>query len=118
MKRITISMLAALALAIGLNDTAKAEYPPADFRSGIKHDVGQSGSPFGFAPIFGKLFHRNRGGCDTCSSGVCGNGNGGNGRGGAGPGGAGMQGPMAGQGTLVFPHHPFARSPRDYFMED
>jgi hypothetical protein len=36
----------------------------------------------------------------------------------------GMYGPgmgypgMAGQpqGTLVFPHHPFARSPRDYFM--
>lgn len=23
-----------------------------------------------------------------------------------------------GQGTLVFPNHPFARSPRDYFMAD
>ena len=108
MKRITISMLAALALAIGLNDTANAEYPPADFRGGIKHDVGQSGSPFGFAPIFGKLFNRHRGGCGT---GNCGTGN-------CGPAGPAMQGPMPGQGTLVFPHHPFARSPRDYFMED
>jgi hypothetical protein len=24
----------------------------------------------------------------------------------------------ANQGTLVFPHHPFVRSPRDFFMYD
>jgi hypothetical protein len=37
---------------------------------------------------------------------------------GPGMGGPGMYGPGMGgpQGTLVFPHHPFARSPRDYFM--
>jgi hypothetical protein len=28
------------------------------------------------------------------------------------------QGQGQGQGTLVFPNHPFARSPRDYFMVD
>ena len=40
------------------------------------------------------------------------------GMGGPGMYGAGMYGPgmMGPQGTLVFPHHPFARSPRDYFM--
>jgi hypothetical protein len=27
-------------------------------------------------------------------------------------------GPMVNQGTLVFPHHPFVRSPRDFFMYD
>jgi hypothetical protein len=26
--------------------------------------------------------------------------------------------PVAQSGTLVFPHHPFFRSPRDFFMED
>jgi hypothetical protein len=26
-----------------------------------------------------------------------------------------MYGPVQ-QGTLAFPHHPFVRSPRDYFM--
>src|SRR5262245_44827135 len=33
------------------------------------------------------------------------------------PGAYGPNGPMM-QGTLVFPHHPFVRSPRDYFMVD
>lgn len=34
---------------------------------------------------------------------------------GCGPGGAGPQGPM---GPLGFPTHPYARSPRDFFMMD
>jgi hypothetical protein len=33
------------------------------------------------------------------------------------PGAYGPNGPMM-QGTLVFPNHPFVRSPRDYFMAD
>jgi hypothetical protein len=33
------------------------------------------------------------------------------------PGAYGPHGPVM-QGTLVFPHHPFVRSPRDYFMLD
>jgi len=36
----------------------------------------------------------------------------------AGQGKGGKGGPYTQPGTLVFPQHPFVRSPRDYFMED
>ncbi|VTR96758.1 hypothetical protein [Tuwongella immobilis] len=112
MKRITM-ILAALVVMTSFGSEAKAEYPPADFRSGVKHDIGQTGSPYGSAPFFRKLFSFSwkKSGCSTCSD--C--------EGGV-PAGYGMGrgpvGPMPGQGTLVFPNHPFARSPRDFFMED
>jgi hypothetical protein len=36
----------------------------------------------------------------------------------AGAGAGDMHGPRTQPGTVVFPQHPFARSPRDYFMVD
>jgi hypothetical protein len=79
-----------------------------------------------------KLFHH--GSCSQCGSGQDGQKNplanpanwaaGGYGVGGPAynpygfpPGAYGPNGPMM-QGTLVFPNHPFVRSPRDYFMYD
>jgi hypothetical protein len=87
---------------------------------------------YGWHPCLKKLFHR--GGCSSC--GGCGQdyqknplanpanwSAGGYGVGGPAynpygfPPGASGNGPMM-QGTLVFPNHPFVRSPRDYFMYD
>jgi hypothetical protein len=61
-------------------------------------------SRFGFHPVIKRLFHIKN------DPGNCGNGNCG-GKNGVGPNGAQM-GPG---GTLVFPHQPFVRSPRDFF---
>lgn len=82
----------------------------------------------GKKPLLG-LF--SRGGCSTCGDPGKGQflghgggfGHGGYGYGGAGygggyggPGYGGAANPTMMQGTLVFPHHTFVRSPRDYFM--
>lgn len=93
--------------------------------------VGRAPDRYGWNPLFKRFFRL--GGAPGCGSGAGGyeHGNplrdpnnwaaGGYGQGGPAynpggfPPGAGM-GPM--QGTLAFPHHPFVRSPRDYFMMD
>jgi hypothetical protein len=56
----------------------------------------------------GGLFHKS-----GCSHGL-GLGHGGGGGGGGGYG--GQMYPPVNQGTLVFPHHTYVRSPRDFFM--
>ena len=76
---------------------------------------------YGMLPGLRKLFSLDKG-CSTC--GECnGKHRGGCPSGGCGPfghgsyGGPAMMGPPpANQGTLVFPHHPYVRSPRDFFM--
>lgn len=73
--------------------------------------AGAYGMPYGQPPTFGPSY--------GCPSGTCGNGGPGGfggypGQGfGAGAGGFGGQG-----GVAVFGSHPFARSPRDFFMQD
>ena len=94
---------------------------------------GQAPDCYGWTPSFKKFFGKFRHGCNNCG------GTGGYGGGhdplrnpaNWGPAGYGVGGPAYNpngfppgaanypmQGTLVFPHHPFARSPRDYFMYD
>lgn len=65
-------------------------------------------------PLLGLFGH---GGCKTCGDPGKGHfpGHGGHGYGG-GYGYGGPANPTMMQGTLVFPHHTFVRSPRDYFM--
>jgi hypothetical protein len=82
---------------------------------------GRGPDMYGLHPCIKRFFHIPSGG---------GGKHGGCGPGGCGPGGYGFAsgygmggpaynpyGPMM-QGTLVFPHQPFTRSPRDYFMLD
>jgi hypothetical protein len=88
---------------------------------------GQAPDCYGWTPSFKRFFHKFKRGND------CGTGHGlfrghGHGGGGGGPdwsaAGYGVGGPAYNpngpmmQGTLVFPHHPFVRSPRDFFMVD
>ena len=93
---------------------------------------GQAPDCYGWSPGIKKFFNKFKGGkgCNDCG----GNGHAGKnplsnpanwGPAGYGVGGPaynpngfppGAQGPM--QGTLVFPHQPFVRSPRDFFMYD
>ena len=82
-------------------------------------------SRYGFHPFLSRLFCPKKG-CSTCAGGNCSHtgwfsflcqkhfpaGAGGGYAGGA------NQIPPAQGGTLVFPNHPFVRSPRDYFMVD
>src|SRR5262249_6642315 len=72
------------------------------------------GGMYGLNPGLRKMFKPGYGGCTGPG---CGAGKGGypGYPGYGGYGGYGAQPPVM-QGTLVFPHHPFARSPRDFFM--
>lgn len=95
---------------------------------------GRGPDMYGFSPCLKKLFRFGSRGnsCDTANAGSKKNplqnpanwAAGGYGVGGPAynpqgfpPGAYGPNGPMM-QGTLAFPHHPFVRSPRDYFMLD
>ena len=71
---------------------------------------------YGLLPGLRNLFHfKSKSKSGSCNDGNCG-------KAGCNPGyaagpGAGMaEYPPVMQGTLVFPHHPFVRSPRDFFM--
>lgn len=92
----------------------------------------QAPDRYGWNPILRKLFRHNKGGCGPVGPGDGKNplqnpanwAAGGYGQNGPAynpqgfpPGAYGPNGPMM-QGTLVFPHHTFVRSPRDYFMLD
>ena len=73
------------------------------FRLGHKDECSDCGGKHG----------RGKGGCPGGNCGPFGRG------GYADPGaGQGQQYPQMMQGTLVFPHHPFVRGPRDYFMSE
>jgi hypothetical protein len=101
--------------------------------------VGRAPDRYGWNPLFKRVF-RMGGGGGGCGNGACGGGPGPTGGNPLqnpanwGPAGYGMGGPAYNpngfppgpgcgpgpmqQGTLVFPHHPYVRSPRDYFMMD
>lgn len=71
-------------------------------------EAANTANQYGWNPILKKVLWWKK---DDCSKGNCG-GKAGCAGGNCGPGANG--GPIG--GTLVFPNHPFARSPRDYFM--
>lgn len=94
---------------------ARADFgtPPAPAQASAGAAAGESSvGQFGWNPIFKRMaFWKKKGDCNTgnCADGKCGP------RPGAGVPGIPGNG-MAMPGTLVFPTHPYARSPRDYFM--
>jgi hypothetical protein len=135
MKRMLIALAAAagLGLSAGVATADPGGYaPPGGPTAGAMPNFGQIGGPntllgagalppgrgpdmYGLHPCIKKFFHipsggRGKHGCGP--GGYCyGYGGAGYGMGGYGP-----NGVM--QGTLVFPHHTFVRSPRDFFMMD
>jgi hypothetical protein len=95
-----------------------------------ENPAGQAPDCYGWTPSVKRFFHKFKRGCGPTHGGLGGKhgGHGGMGGMGGGPDWAAMgyglggpaynpNGPMM-QGTLVFPHHPFVRSPRDFFMYD
>src|SRR5262245_3442220 len=141
MKRIMIVLTLTVGLGLCAN-VASADpggyVPPGGPSAGSFPSFAQMGGPntllgagdlppgrgpdmYGLHPCLKRFFHLPAGG--RCASAGCAPG----GYGGGpnwGAAGYGMGGPAYGanagmmQGTLAFPHHPFVRSPRDYFMMD
>lgn len=141
MKRFLLSAVAGLALGLLLTGTASADGPaaPAPMGAAPVNGVvsGNCGggcgfahhdSRFGWNPLLRKLaFWKRDNGCGTCGDrggllarlrGLSPFG------GGCGAGGCGGNAPAFNPypngvpGTLVFPQHPYVRSPRDFFMLD
>ena len=129
MKRLLSAVAAAVAVLTAAGD-AQAAGP---LNGVAPTGVYAPGTPDGVEGRYGVLpwlrkgfFFKSGGGCAGC--GQPGGGCGGAGQPGCGPVapvGAGVPGyPQQGQpgagmpGTLVFPNHPFARSPRDFFMTE
>ena len=83
---------------------------------------GRGPDYYGLHPTLKRFFHIPPGG--RCPGGCAAGGYGGHGNYNWGAAGYGMGGPAYGanagimQGTLAFPHHPYVRSPRDFFMVD
>ena len=137
MKRIWMAVAAAVGLAVTAGG-ARADFggpmapaaPPVPAYGPGYGDPGSNTEDwYGLHPLLRKgLFWKKDTGCKTCGKGG-GCGKGGCGPGGYGPYGAGMWNGQPGvgmpgtpgaamPGTLVFPNHWYARSPRDYFMMD
>lgn len=106
------------------------EFTSPNTLAGLGHtQAHKPADRYGLLPGLRKLFHVGKGDCpdcggkhgrgDGCGPGGCGPFGGGR-PGGPGAGGYGPYGPGnppgVMQGTLAFPHHPFVRSPRDFFM--
>jgi hypothetical protein len=99
--------------------------PPATLVGTVMAPPDHAPDRYGMLPGLRKLFTLDKG-CSTCKDcgGIHKGGRGGCGPHGCGPGGPGGPGGFghgynpyaAQQGTLVFPHHPYVRSPRDFFM--
>ncbi len=128
MKRFVFAVAAAIAL-LTVGGNAQAAGPlNGTVPTGVYTPAAADGieARYGVLPWLRKgFFFKSGGGCAGCgqqSQGGCG-GVGQPGCGPVAPVGAGVPGyPQQGQpgagmpGTLVFPNHPFARSPRDFFM--
>ena len=130
MKRFVFAVAAAIAL-LAVGGTARAAGPlNGTVPTGVYTPAAADGieARYGVLPWLRKgFFFKSGGGCAGCGQQAQG-GCGGVGQPGCGPiapVGAGVPGyPQQGQpgagmpGTLVFPNHPFARSPRDFFMTE
>lgn len=79
---------------------------------------GETDHRFGLHPIFSRLFWWKKAKCRRCGGLFGPRVNSGNGFGGHGGGEAFNPYPNGVPGTLVFPQHPFVRSPRDFWMAD
>lgn len=106
MKKYLFALAACAAIAAA---DVRADFgtPPAPAQGGGAPAGGAN--TYGWNPILKRvMFWKKK---DDCSTGSCNTGSK------CGPGGCAPQAPAAGlPGTLVFPTHPFNRSPRDYFM--
>jgi hypothetical protein len=100
MKRILFAVAAVVVTAAGARadwGATPAPQPPA----GAPVAAGGGSGEYGWNPVFKRcLWWKKDSGCKNCG----------------GHGGAGGMGGAAAGGTLVFPQHPYARSPRDWFM--
>ena len=86
--------------------TMGASEPNTDTLVGwMKQKPDHAPDRYGLLPGLKKMFTKKKT-CDTCE------GKGSHGQGGAGP----YVPPPVNQGTLVFPHNPYVRGPRDFFM--
>jgi hypothetical protein len=97
MKRILFTAAAVVVTAAGAQadwGATPAPQPPA----GAPVAAGGGSGEYGWNPVFKRCLWWKK----DCGSGHCGKGHGG-----------AAAGPA---GTLVFPQHPYARSPRDWFM--
>jgi hypothetical protein len=98
MKRILFAVAAAVAVTAA---DARADWgatPPPQPPAGAPVAAGGGSGEYGWNPVFKRCLWWKK----DCGSGNCGKGHGG-----------AAAGPA---GTLVFPQHPYARSPRDWFM--
>ncbi|QEL16527.1 hypothetical protein [Limnoglobus roseus] len=107
MNKLLIAVAAAACVAVG-DSRADFGTPPHPAAPSAEAPVSTAGQ-YGWNPILKKIFWWKK---SDCSTGDCGKGGackGGNCAPPAGP-------PPFMGGTLVYPNHQFARSPRDYFM--
>ncbi len=129
MKRLLFAVAAAVAVVTAAGDAQAAGPLNGVAPTGVYTPAASDGveARYGVLPWLRKgFFFKSGGGCAGCGqqAGGCG-GAGQPGCGPVAPVGAGVPGyPQQGQpgagmpGTLVFPNHPFARSPRDFFMTE
>lgn len=104
--------LFALAACVALATTdSRADFgtPPVLGHGGAPGTAagpGNTAGQYGWNPIVKRImFWKKKDDCNTCGKDKCG------------PGGCAPQAPAGAMpGTLVFPTHPFNRSPRDFFM--
>lgn len=100
---------AAFAASDSRADFGTPPAPPAPSATGGAPTGGGGGGSYGWNPIVKRILFWKKSDAGSCANGKCGP-----------TPGAGVPGipgnGMAMPGTLVFPTHPYARSPRDYFM--
>ncbi len=103
---LAVAAVASIAVADSRADWGTPPRPSPD--AGTQGPATSSAGQFGWNPILKKVFWWKK--KDDCGTGGCAGGNC------AGQGAAAGGPPPFQGGTLVFPNHQFARSPRDYFM--
>ena len=109
-----VALGAALAVAsFGFSQERPASYGPA---AGVEGDTGGGWAPFIRNSRLLHPFGGGSGGCDSCGgkTGLFGKHH----KPDPAPQAKWTPPPRTQPGTVVFPQHPFARSPRDYFMMD
>lgn len=118
MKRIIAAVLFAAIVGMTMADTKASGWgipgsPELASAKPQQAPMGPVGDRYGFNPMLRHMMWWKKDRCSPCENGGCGGPGGMGGYGMPGMGGAGMGG---GGGTMVFPSHPYVRSPRDWFQ--